>query len=50
MNDPIGRAITDYFEHGEAPEIEIQTDNFEERKKPFTEKNLPFTDNFFWFG
>lgn len=25
MNDPIGRAIADYFEHGEAPDIKIQT-------------------------
>lgn len=25
MNDPIGRAIADYFKHGEAPDIKIQT-------------------------
>jgi hypothetical protein len=25
MNDPIGRAIADYYENGEAPDIEIQT-------------------------
>jgi hypothetical protein len=25
MNDPIGRAITDYYENAEAPDIEIQT-------------------------
>ncbi|MGC9354105.1 MAG: hypothetical protein ACP5D9_09725 [Mariniphaga sp.] len=49
MKDSIGRAIADYFEHGEVPDIKIQTDYFEERKKPFTEKNLPFTDNFFRF-
>ena len=30
MSDPIGRAITDYFEHGKAPDIEIQTNYTED--------------------
>jgi SAM-dependent methyltransferase len=50
MNDPIGRAIADYFEHGEAPDIEIHTNYTEgELLSPAyffrTENEMPEIEN-----
>ena len=50
MNDPIGRAITDFYENGEAPDIKIQTNYTEgELLSPAyffrTESEMPKIDN-----
>ena len=46
MNDPFGAAITDYFEHGKAPDIQVNTNYTEDESIPVsylfrTENEMP---------